>query len=197
MLSINALIHPRTSAQASREQTRDAADARDTAWFSAIYEAHVDRIHAHIRARVSRPEIAEDLTAQTFLRAWTARQRYQPVPGRPVLAWLFTIANNLVVDSYRRSRREVVGVSGDPRDRGTADPERCALASDTRDEIRRALCLLKPEQQLAISLRLLDGLEYAEIARLTGKSPGALRVLVCRGLATLRDELNARGVRPA
>ena len=170
---------------------------RDPDAFARLYEAHAGRIHAHVRARIGDASLAEDLTAQTFMRAWQSIERYRPVPGRPFLAWLFTIANNLVVDHYRRHRREIVGVKGDPQDNGADDPERCALTTDLREEIRRALARLKGEHQLVVTLRLIEGLDYAQISEITGKSPGALRVLLCRALAALRDELERRGVRPA
>ena len=181
---------PERPAREERAPDRPDADA-----FARHYEASVERIYQHVRARVGDAELAEDLTAQTFLRAWQSIDRYRPLDGRPFIAWLFTIANNLVVDHYRRRRRELVGVKGDPRDSGRDDPERCALASDVRDEIRRAVALLKPDQQLIVSLRLVDGLAYEQISDITGKSPGALRVLLCRALATVRAELERRGVR--
>jgi RNA polymerase sigma-70 factor (ECF subfamily) len=170
---------------------------RDPDRFAALYEQHVDRIRSHVRGRVGDADLADDLSSQVFLRAWQAIERYRPVPGRPFIAWLYAIANNLIVDHYRRSRRELVGVKGDPRDSGHADPERCALTGDLREEIRRALARLKPEQQLIVSLRLVEGREYEEIAAITGKSTGALRVALCRALTSLRDELRRRGVQPA
>ena len=185
-------------AQRSARATEDAAlSARDSDGFGQLYEAHAGRSFTHVRARVGDPDLAEDLTAQTFLRAWQSIERYRPLPGRPFIAWLFTIANNLVVDHYRRSRRELVGVKGDPRDNGESDPERCALTGDLRDEIRRALARLKPEQQLVVTLRLVDGLDYAQISEITGKTPGALRVALCRALNTLRKELERREISSA
>lgn len=162
--------------------------------FAGLYEAHVDRIDAHVRARMGDPDLAEDITAQTFLRAWQSIERYRPLPGRPILAWLFTIANNLIVDHYRRSRRELVGVAVEPRDRGDNDPEHRALAADLRREIRQAISGLKPDHQLVVALRLIDGLDYDEISRITGKRPGALRVILCRALGVVRKELRARAV---
>ncbi len=176
----------------ARDGTPDARpDAGD---FAELYEAHVDRIHAHVRARLGDPDLAEDLTAQTFLRAWQSIDRYRPIPGRPFLAWLFTIANNLVIDHYRRRRREVIGVMVEPRDSGANDPEHRALTADLRDEIRRAITRLKPEHQLIVALRLIDGLDYHQISEITGRSPGALRVILCRSLGTMRDVLRGRGV---
>ena len=182
---------------AARHAGPAAVAAIDTETFARHYEASVDRIYQHIRARVGETELAEDLTAQTFLRAWQSIDRYRPVDGRPFIAWLFTIANNLVVDHFRRRRRELVGVKGDPPDGGRDDPERRALDADARDEIRRAIALLKPDQQLVVTLRLIDGLEYDQISGIMGKTPGALRVLLCRALSALRAELQRRGLSAA
>lgn len=166
----------------------------DAEAFARLYEAHVERIFTHVRARLGDPDLAEDVTAQTFLRAWQSIDRYRPLPGRPFLAWLFTIANNLVVDHYRRRRRELVGVLVEPRAGGEDDPERRALAADLQEEIRRAIARLKPDHQLIVALRLIDGLDYDAISRITGKTPGALRVILCRALACVRHELHDREV---
>jgi RNA polymerase sigma-70 factor, ECF subfamily len=168
----------------------------DAATYARLYEEHVTRIHAHVRARVGDETLAEDLTAQVFLRAWQSIDRYRPLPGRPFIAWLFTIANNLIVDHFRRHKREMIGVKGEPRASHSDDPEGAALNADLRDELRRAMALLKPEQQLVVSLRLVDGLDYPEIGAITGKTSGALRVILCRALAVMRDELRRRGVTP-
>jgi RNA polymerase sigma-70 factor, ECF subfamily len=166
----------------------------DAAAFAELYEAHVDRIYGHVRARLGDPDLAEDVTAQTFLRAWQSIDRYRPLPGRPFLAWLFTIANNLVIDHYRRHRRELIGLSVEPRDGDRNDPEHLALVADLRDEIRRAIARLKPEHQLVVALRLIDGLDYQQISEITGRTPGALRVILCRALSAMRERLHGRDV---
>jgi RNA polymerase sigma-70 factor (ECF subfamily) len=166
----------------------------DATTFAGLYEAHVDRIYTHVRARLGDPDLAEDLTAQTFLRAWQSIDRYRPLPGRPFLAWLFTIANNLVIDHYRRHRRELIGVTVEPRDGGGNDPEYLALVADLRDEIRLAIARLKPDHQLVVALRLIDGLDYQQISEITGRTPGALRVILCRALGAMRELLRRRGV---
>jgi RNA polymerase sigma-70 factor (ECF subfamily) len=168
----------------------------DAAVFAELYEAHVDRIYAHVRARLGDPDLSEDLTAQTFLRAWQSIDRYRQLPGRPFLAWLFAIANNLVIDHYRRHRRELIGLSVEPRDGSRNDPEHLALVADLHDEIRRAIERLKPEHQLVVALRLIDGLDYQQISEITGRTSGALRVILCRALGTMRELLRRRGVDP-
>jgi RNA polymerase sigma-70 factor, ECF subfamily len=168
----------------------------DAPTFAALYETHVERIYRHIAARVGNDALAEDLTAQTFLRAWQSIDSYRPIADRPFVAWLFTISNNLVIDHFRRRRREVIGIVQEPPAGPGDDPERSAIAADLGGEIRRALSQLKPEHQLVVTLRLVDGAGYAEISAITGKSAGALRVIFCRAIGALRAELTRRGVTP-
>jgi RNA polymerase sigma-70 factor (ECF subfamily) len=164
--------------------------------FATLYESNVGRIYRHVIARVGDPILAEDLTAQTFLKAWQSIDSYRPVPGRPFIAWLFAIANNLVVDHFRRRGRELTGITHDPAASQADDPERSALQADLRDGIRGAIAALKPSQQLVVTLRLVDGADYAEISAIMDKSPGALRVLFCRAVQALRTELRRRGLAP-
>jgi RNA polymerase sigma-70 factor (ECF subfamily) len=169
---------------------------RDRAAFTVLYEAYLDRVYRHVRFRVADAELAEDLTAQVFLRAWQAIDRYRPLEGRPFLAWLFTIANNLIIDHHRRARREVSGIEPGRHIARTPDPEEAAVRGDLQAQVRAALGRLKPEYQLIVSLRLLEDMDYEEIARIVNKKPGALRVTLFRALRALRADLERRGVHP-
>lgn len=169
---------------------------RDASAYGSLYEAHLPRVYRHVRYRVPEAELAEDITSMVFLRAWQAIDRYKPVEGRPFLAWLFTIANNLIVDHHRRARH-VVGEIDPGRHRAeTPDPEASAISTDLNDRILAAIARLKPDYQLIVSLRLIEDMEYEDIARVMGKKPGALRVLLFRALATLREDLARGGVVP-
>lgn len=172
------------------------AVARDRDAFTVLYEAHLDRVYRHVRYRVDDPDVAEDITSQVFLRAWQAIDRYRPLEGRPFLAWLFTIANNLVIDHHRRSGRELRGIESERHGGNGADPEASAISADVAAQIRAAISRLKPEYQLIVSLRLLEDMEYEDIALLLNKKPGALRVTLFRALNVLRDDLARRGVQP-
>jgi RNA polymerase sigma-70 factor, ECF subfamily len=172
------------------------AIARDPAAFGVLYDAHVERIHRHVRYRMPDPDVAEDITSQVFLRAWQAIDRYKPVEGRPILAWLFTIANNLIVDHHRKARHVMTGIESERHAARTPDPETEAVNSDLNDQIRAAINRLKPEYQLIVSLRLIEDMEYDEIARITDKKPGALRVTLFRALSALREDLARLGLRP-
>jgi RNA polymerase sigma-70 factor (ECF subfamily) len=111
-------------------------------------------------------------------------------------AWLFTIANNLIVDHHRRTRHVAGDLDPSRHKAATPDPEESAIGADLNDRILAAIARLKPEYQLIVSLRLIEDMEYEDIARVMGKKPGALRVLLFRALAALREDLARRGVAP-
>ena len=77
---------------------------KDQEAFGELYDRHAVRVYRHIYYMVGNAAEAEDLTAQTFLRAWEAVERYQ-VRGAPFVSWLLRIAHNLGV-SHLRSKRE-------------------------------------------------------------------------------------------
>jgi RNA polymerase sigma-70 factor (ECF subfamily) len=195
-IDVSLMMVPQAAAPAINDDVLRRAVARDADAFGALYEAHIDRVYRHIRYRVVDATLAEDLTSQVFLRAWQAIERYRPMEGRPFLAWLFTIANNLIIDHHRRARRELPGIEPGRHIAVTPDPETAAVDNDLNEQIRAAIARLKPEYQLVVSLRLLEDMEYEDIARVLNKKPGALRVTLFRALNALREDLARRGVRP-
>src|SRR5262245_29786805 len=76
---------------------------RETAAFAELYDRHVVRVYRHIYYLVNDAREAEDLTAQTFLKAWEAVDRYKE-RGAPFVAWLLRIAHNLTVSHLRAKR---------------------------------------------------------------------------------------------
>ena len=191
-----SLVKPVEGAPAVGEDVLRRAVARDEEAFAALYEAHLSRVYRHVRYRVGDPDLAEDISSQVFLRAWQAIDRYRPVEGRPFLAWLLTIANNLIIDHHRKAKRELLGIEPERHTAHTPDPEEAAIGQDLNDQIRAAIGRLKPEYQLIVSLRLVEDMEYEDIARILNKKPGALRVTLFRALNALREDLARRGVQP-
>ena len=191
-----SLVKPVEGAPTVGEDVLRRAVARDEEAFAALYEAHLSRVYRHVRYRVGDPDLAEDISSQVFLRAWQAIDRYRPVEGRPFMAWLFTIANNLIIDHHRKAKRELPGIEPERHTAHTPDPEEAAIGQDLNDQIRAAIGRLKPEYQLIVSLRLVEDMEYEDIARILNKKPGALRVTLFRALNALREDLARRGVQP-
>jgi RNA polymerase sigma-70 factor (ECF subfamily) len=161
---------------------------RDREAFGALYDKHVVRVYRHIYYIVGRPAEAEDLTAQAFLQAWEAIERYQ-IRGAPFVSWLLRIAHNLAV-SYLRSKREsselpetLVDVSRQ------GNPEQEVLRGADGERVREAILGLRDEQRQVIILRFIDDLEYREVAEIVGKSVAAVRVIQHRALNSLRKQM--------
>ena len=72
--------------------------------FAQLYDAYVERVYRYILFRVSEDVTTEDLVSQVFLKAWQNLDRYK-TGGSPFIAWLYTIARNLVIDYYRAKKR--------------------------------------------------------------------------------------------
>lgn len=162
----------------------EAAQHGDAHAFGSLYDLHAERVYRHIAYRVGHQQDAEDLTQQTFLKAWRAVSRYK-VTEAPFAAWLLKIAHNTVV-SYFRSKRE-----HSPLEALTVDPAEDKQPHDELERrydqalVRRAMAKLKPEQQQVVAFRYLDEMSYQDMARLLDKSEANLRVILHRALKAL------------
>lgn len=165
----------------------DAAIQGDTDAFAALYDRYVDRIYRHCYYRTGHRIDAEDLTQETFLRAWRAISRYRRT-GAPFIAWLLTISDRLATSRYRKLRRLLTAdVEAVPlHQRCHEDPEGTALTWLACDEVRRAILQLRPERRQVIILRFIDGLSVAEVAAALGKSEANISVIQHRALTDLR-----------
>src|SRR5690242_19609134 len=76
------------------------AQAGDQDSFARLYDAYMERIYRYIFFRVADDELAEDITSQVFLKVWEKLGTYRPGQS-PFIAWLYRIAHNAVIDSYR------------------------------------------------------------------------------------------------
>jgi RNA polymerase sigma-70 factor (ECF subfamily) len=171
-----------------------ARAARDADAFGELYERYVDRIYNYIYYRVGNVHDAEDLTARVFYRALAHIDEYRD-RGAPFAAWLYRIAHNLVANWHRdRSRRhdirldEIVGVAG----RGDG-PEHLAERSEDARVLLSVIGVLPAERQQLLILKFVEGMSNVEIARVMGRTEGAIKSLYHRTLIALRDELAKRG----
>ena len=164
------------------------AISRDADAFGRLYDMYVDRVYRHLYYRVGNVADAEDLTQQVFLKAWQAIDRYKRTAS-PFLAWLMTISHNLVIDFYRTRKDKTYLEAEVTADDLASSPERVAEARFDQQQLRRVILQLRSDQQQVILLRFVEGFRYAEIASLLGKSEGAIRVILHRALAKLRQIL--------
>lgn len=171
----------------------DAAIAGDDAAFAELYDLHLTRVYRHVYYRVGNRADAEDLTQQVFLQAWRAIGRFQRT-GAPFIAWLLTIAHNLVVSFYRQAKdQSALDLDPIALERWS-NPEHEVLAEYDRLAVRSAVLQLRPEQQHVVTMRFLENFEYATIARVLGKSEGNVRVIQHRALNELRRLLRGEVV---
>jgi RNA polymerase sigma-70 factor (ECF subfamily) len=153
--------------------------------FAELYDKHVVRVYRHIYYLVNDTRETEDLTAQTFLKAWEAVGRYKE-RGAPFVAWLLRIAHNLTVSHLRAKRDhgalEDIFVDG-KMDR---NPEQALEQSTDEKSVRDAVLKLREEQRQVIMLRFVEEMDYREVAEVIGKSVPAVRVIQHRALGNLR-----------
>ena len=167
----------------------DKAIVGDGDAFGRLYDMHVDRVYRHIYYRVSNNADAEDLTQQVFIKAWQAIGRYKKTAS-PFLAWLIKISHNLVIDFYRSKKSEAYIDFDIVATKPEADPAHLAEAQFNRQEIRQAINKLHGDQQQVILMRFIEDFSYTEIAAALGKSEGAIRVILHRGLVKLKTILD-------
>jgi RNA polymerase sigma-70 factor (ECF subfamily) len=156
------------------------------AGFEDVYRAFLPRIYGYVLAQVRNAAEAEDVTAQVFMNAYRAWDRYETRAETPA-AWLFRIARNAVYDHHRRAatRRhaedELAHVAPP-----AADP---AAIAENRVEYARLLEAVRrlPERQReVVALRHRSDLSFAEIGALLDCTEDAAKMLYHRALKALR-----------
>lgn len=186
-----------------------AAQGGDREAFARLYRDYAPGVSRFVSRRFAGdPGLVEDLTSETFLRAW---RRINTVhdQGRDVGAWLTTIAGNLVKDHYKAARTRYEQVSenvSEPRGgravaggEANTDPQTQVLGGFDRDAaavtVRAALAGLTPGQRQVIEMYDL-GLErdLSAVAERVGRHVGAVKVLRHRGLRSMRNTLTDAGL---
>lgn len=164
-----------------------ACQAGDLSQFDPLYRQYVERIYAYIYRRTLVRQTAEDITSVTFMKALRSIQQFDAAKGT-FSGWLYRIARNAITDHYR-SHREVSDIDDVWDLSSDNDVHREAEAGIDYDQIREALASLEPAKRDILLMRLWDGLSYAEIAAITGKTETNCKVTFSRTIAALRKDL--------
>jgi RNA polymerase sigma-70 factor (ECF subfamily) len=168
----------------------ERAQAGEAEAFGLIYDRYLDTVFRFIYFRVGNRQLAEDLTADTFLRALKRIGSFT-WQGRDLGAWLVTIARNLVADHFKSGRYRLEVTTGDVLDADREDrgpegsPEAAVVDHITNVALLTAVTHLNPEQQECIVLRFLHGFSVAETAQAMGKNEGAIKALQYRAVRAL------------
>jgi RNA polymerase sigma-70 factor (ECF subfamily) len=166
---------------------------------AALFAAHHARLERYYDRRLRDPQLAEDLTAETYLRAHGSRERFTGADGDAV-RWLYGIAHHVLADHWRRSeasdaalRRVPVELDIDV-DEDPEDVLRVLARAQLRDLVEPALRRLPADQRAALDLRVVDELPYGEVASRLNVNTQLARARVSRGLAALAATFVAAGL---
>jgi RNA polymerase sigma-70 factor, ECF subfamily len=165
--------------------------------FAALYERHFATIWAYARRHSASAEDAEDIAAQTFLKAWVAIDRYEE-RGAPIIAWLIRIAANLLHEQARRQSCGVrrASVTWNEEISRTAPEEEWLERWEQRAWVGAHLATLSRDQRRALRLRFGEDRPMREVAARLGRSDGATRMLLHRTLRTLHTRMAAEAIGP-
>jgi RNA polymerase sigma factor (sigma-70 family) len=160
--------------------------------FGRFYDRHVHAVLGFFARRTQDPELAADLTAETFAAALTGRRRFRRA-NTPAVAWLFGIAQHKLADARRRGSAEDRMRRRLGMQRLTTGAEDHELISMLGREVAAELISHLPaDQRDAISAHILDERPYDEIAAGEDTSEAVVRKRVSRGLHALRERMEAR-----
>ncbi len=174
--------------QEERELVR-RAQQRDPEAFNQLYEEHFDRIYRYLALKVGDRTEAEDLTQQVFLKALESIASYN-WRGVPFSSWLFRIASNQAVDYFRKRSKQRLVPLDEERTMASTDTALLAEQNIRIEQLAQACKRLTEAQQEVISLRFAGGLSVAEVAKVMGKSEGAVKVMQHDAIVALRRILS-------
>lgn len=185
---------PHMSTSAMNPEQRDlspwelvrSAQSGDRDAFGLLYKRYRHRVYGYLALRTGDRALAEDLTHETFVRAFVGLHSLHRL-GRPVHAWLITIARNLATDTFRsaRYRAELLTDSVVDFPQAELGPEERIMQRDEFERVLRKLDRLTEDQRRCIELRFLRQFSTVEAARLMDRPVTALRALQWRALRCL------------
>lgn len=156
--------------------------------FAELVDRFEGRLYNFLLRRVGSPADAEDLTQETFLRAWQRIGRYKP--AWRFSTWLFTIGTRLAVSHSRRRPSPAAPVREDHPARPADGIGAAAQRGEERTRIWALVDeVLTPEQRAAVWLRYVEGMAIKDIACVTGRTQVSVRVLLFRARALLAERL--------
>lgn len=156
---------------------------------SKLLEEWLPRVYRFALRLSDDPHVAEDLTQETFLRAWRHRGRLRD--PRAARVWLFRIAVNLWRDQVRRGRSPVAraGPLAETEAGRSQPPERLAAGKEDLGRALEAMAALPPRQREVLYLCTCEGLAAAEAAEVLGISAAAAKASLSLARQKMREQL--------
>jgi RNA polymerase sigma-70 factor (ECF subfamily) len=178
------------------------AQKGDRAAFEKLVRSTARLVYAHIAATVRDRQKAEDLVQETYVSAWKGIGSVESsgeASGGGFVSWLLTVARNVTLDAAKSASRKKRGSGRAARpieESGAAahgpTPAESAEMSEARDHALKVLQELPEEYRAPLMMRYLGGADYQTICRALQLSDGALRGMLNRGMALMRERMGKR-----
>lgn len=184
----------------SEEQLIRRAQQGDNGAFEELLLLHQKKVYNLCLRMSANPDDALDLSQEAFLRAWRSLGQYQFEAS--FSTWLFRLTSNICIDFLRRKKRRQetsLTESYDDSDEGAElsvpdaqpGPEQQAMTNETKIELARAMEQLSPEHREILQLRVVEDLQYEQIADILGVRVGTVKSRLARARLALRKILKA------
>jgi len=189
MKEYSSLLLRRDISDEELAQIIERAKSDDADALARLSQYVYARIYSYIYYRVKQREDAEDLTSEVILKMIRALKEQK----RNFRAWIYRIAGNALIDFYRKRsvRREtsIDEFTQDIPEQKDSMPKHILI----KDRLREAITYLTKEQADVITMKFVQELDNEEVAKIMGKSVGAIKVLQFRALKALRDYFRKKG----
>ncbi len=169
------------------------AQKGDEKSFALLFDSFYDKISRYVHFRAPHEEV-EDLVSDIFLKVVEKLNTYKPNPKASFHAWIFRIAHNRVIDYYRQ-KKELLGQSDENGndfflqipDENLRPDEKANFNLDVK-KLYEIMKQLPDSQREILEFKYLEGLSNAEVAHITGKAEGNIRVIQLRALREIRKK---------
>jgi len=170
----------------------DKARKGNSEAFGALYDYYLPKIYRFVLFKVSHKQQAEDITQQTFMKAWENVRTYKP-QGYTFGSWLYRIARNSVIDYYRKNEPQVDIEEVSPEALGI-DSSLIAKLEVKLDweKILTAIGGLSEVEQDVLIMRFVEDLPHSDVAKAVQKSENAVKVIQHRALKKLKETLSKK-----
>ncbi|HLB26682.1 MAG TPA: sigma-70 family RNA polymerase sigma factor [Dehalococcoidia bacterium] len=166
------------------------AQSLEESALASLYTTYYPRVYNYAFLHLGDVQAAEDLASEVMLKLLESIRKYQ-FRGMPFSAWVFRIARNKLIDLHRRRRRRGEVDLTEPLASMQISPQVLAERALDRGQIHLALKYLTDEQRQVIVLKFIEGFDNGSIARILGRSEGAVKSLQHRALHSLRRIMTA------
>jgi RNA polymerase sigma-70 factor, ECF subfamily len=163
--------------------------AKEPSAFTQLYNQYFPRVYAYVSYRVGRVQDAEDIVADTFLKALQNIKKFKWQKEGSFAAWLFRIARNQIIDRYRSKQaiEELLPLEEVPELPTTnPTPDEVFVQKENFVHLREIIATLPLRRQEVITLKFLGSLRNREIAKILGLDERTVAAHLCRGLEDLQ-----------